>query len=67
MSRDQALDNLSEKSYSRLLVQEQHDFQIGAQCAPLATGAKKMRKQRQKNVNTVAKASKMVKMVNQIV
>ena len=46
MSCDQTLDKLSEKLYSRLLVQEEHSFQKGAQCAPghnvpLATGAQK--------------------------
>ena len=41
MSCDQALDKLSEKLYSRLLVQEEHGFQKGAQCAPLAAGAQK--------------------------
>ena len=41
MSYDQALDKLSEKLNSRLLVQEEHGFQKGAQCAPMATGAKK--------------------------
>ena len=32
---------LSEKLNSRLLVQEEHGFQKGAQCAPLVTGAQK--------------------------
>ena len=42
MSCDQALDKLSEKLNSRLLVQEEHGFQKGgAQCAPLAAGAQK--------------------------
>ena len=41
-SCDQALDKLSEKLNSRLLVQEEHGFQKGAQCAPLAAGAKKL-------------------------
>ena len=34
MSFDQALDNLSEKLNSRLLVQEEQGYQKGAQCAP---------------------------------
>ena len=34
MSCDQALDKLSEKLNSGLLVQEEHGFQKGAQCAP---------------------------------
>ena len=34
ISYDQALDKLSEKLYSRLLVQEKHAFQKGAHCAP---------------------------------
>ena len=38
---DQVLDKLSEKLNSRLLVQEEHGFQKGAQCAPLAAGAQK--------------------------
>ena len=38
---DQALDKLSEKLNSRQLVQENHGFQKGAQCAPLAAGAQK--------------------------
>ena len=38
---DQALDKLSEKLNSRLLVQEEHGFPKGAQCAPLAAGAQK--------------------------
>ena len=43
MSFDQALDKLSEKLNSRLLVQEEHGLQEGAQCAlPLATVAQKM-------------------------
>ena len=33
MSCDQALDKLSEKLNSKLLVQEEHGFQKGAQCA----------------------------------
>ena len=41
MSYDQALDKLSEKLNSRLLVQEEHGFQQGAQCAPVAAGAQK--------------------------
>ena len=41
MSCDQALDKLSEKLHSRLLLQEKHGFQKGAQCAPLATGDQK--------------------------
>ena len=41
MSCDQTLDKLSEKLSSRLLVQEEHGFQKGAKCAPLATGAQK--------------------------
>ena len=41
MSCDQALDKLSEKLSSRLLVQEEYRFQKGAQCAPLAAGAQK--------------------------
>ena len=41
VSCDQALDKLSEKVNSRLLVQEEHGFQKGAHCAPLAAGAKK--------------------------
>ena len=41
MSCNQALDKLSEKLNSRLLVQEKHGFQKGAQCAPLAAGAQK--------------------------
>ena len=41
MSCDQALDKLSEKLNSRLLVQEEHSFQKGAQCASLAAGAQK--------------------------
>ena len=43
MSCDQALDKLSEKLNSRLLVQEEHGFQKGGQCAPrLAAEAQKM-------------------------
>ena len=38
---DQDLDKLSEKLNSRLLIEEEHGFQKGAQYAPLATGAKK--------------------------
>ena len=34
MSCDQASDKLSEKLNSRWLVQEEHGFQKGAQCAP---------------------------------
>ena len=41
MSCDQALDKLSEKLNSRLLVKEELGFQKGAQCAPLAAGAQK--------------------------
>ena len=41
VSYDQNLDNLSEKLNSRLLVQEEHGFQKGAPCAPLATGDQK--------------------------
>ena len=43
MSCDPALDKLSEKLNSRLLVQEEHGFQKGegAQCAPMAAGAEK--------------------------
>ena len=41
VSCDQALDKLSEKLNNRVLVQEEHGFQKGAQCAALATGAKK--------------------------
>ena len=41
MSCDQALDKLSEKLNRRLLVQEEHCFQKGAQSAPLAAGAQK--------------------------
>ena len=40
-SYDPALDKLSEKLNSRLLVQEEHGFQKGAQCAPLAIGDEK--------------------------
>ena len=39
MSWHQALDKLSEKLNSKLLVQEEHGFQKGAQFAPLAAGA----------------------------
>ena len=35
VSCDQTLDKLSEKVNSKLLVQEEHGFQKGAQCAPL--------------------------------
>ena len=41
VSYDQALEKLSEKPSCRLLVQEKHGFQKGAQCASLATGSKK--------------------------
>ena len=41
MSCDQALDKFSEKLNSSLLVQEEHGFQKGAHCAPLATGDQK--------------------------
>ena len=41
MSCDQALDKLSEKLNSRLLVQEEHGFQKGAQCAPWPQEQKK--------------------------
>ena len=43
MSYDQALDKLSGKLICRLLVQEEHGFQKGAQRAPPlpATGAQK--------------------------
>ena len=41
MSCDQALDKLSEKLKSRLLVQEEHGFQKGAQCAPWPKDQKK--------------------------
>ena len=34
VSCDKALDKLSEKLNSRLLVEEEHGFQKGAQCAP---------------------------------
>ena len=34
MSRDQALDKLSEKLNRRVLVEKEHGFQKGAQCAP---------------------------------
>ena len=34
MSCDQVLDKLSEKLNSRVLVEEEHGFQKGAQCAP---------------------------------
>ena len=42
MSCDEALDKLSEKLNSSPLVQEEHGFQKGAQCAMLATGAPKI-------------------------
>ena len=41
MSCDQALDKLSEKLNSRLLVQEEHGFQKGGTMCPLAAGAQK--------------------------
>ena len=41
MSCDQVLAKLSEKLYSRLLVQEEHGFQKGAQCAPWPQELKK--------------------------
>ena len=41
MSYDQALDKLSEKLNSRLLVQEEHGFQKGAQSAPWPEEQKK--------------------------
>ena len=41
VSCDQALDKLSEKLNSRLLVQEEHGFQKGAQCAPWSQELKK--------------------------
>ena len=41
MSCDQALDKLSEKFKSQLLVQGEHGFQKGAHCAPLETGDQK--------------------------
>ena len=41
MSCDQDLDKLSEKLNSRLLVQEEHGFQKGAQCAPWPQEQKK--------------------------
>ena len=41
MSCDEALDKLSEKFNSRLLVQEEHGFQEGAQCAPWPKEPKK--------------------------
>ena len=42
VSCDQALDKLSEKSYSRLLVQEEHGCQKGGTMSPpLAAGAQK--------------------------
>ena len=41
MSCDQALDKLSEKLNSRLLVQEKHGFQRGGTMCPLAVGAQK--------------------------
>ena len=44
VSFDQALDKLSGKFNSRLLVQEEHGFQKGAHCASLATGDQKKKK-----------------------
>ena len=41
MSGDQPLDKLSETLKSKLLVQEEHGFQKGVQCAPLAAGDQK--------------------------
>ena len=41
MSFDQALDKLSEKLSSRLLVREERGFQKGAQCAPWPQELKK--------------------------
>ena len=41
MSCDQALDKLSEKLNSRLLVQKEHGFQKGSTMCPLAAGAQK--------------------------
>ena len=41
MSCDQVLDKLSEKLNSRLLVQEEHGFQKGAQFAPWPQEQKK--------------------------
>ena len=41
VSCDQDLDKLSEKFNSKLLIQDQHGLQKGAQFAPFATGAKK--------------------------
>ena len=41
VSCDQAFDKLSEKFNSRLLVQEEHGFQKGAQCAPWPQEQKK--------------------------
>ena len=41
MSWDQALDKLSEKLNSKLLVQEEHGFQKGAHFAPGHRGSKK--------------------------
>ena len=41
MSYDQALDKLSEKLISRLLVQEEHGFQKGGTMCPLGARAKK--------------------------
>ena len=41
MSCNQTLDKLSEKFSSRLLVQEEHGFEKGAQCAPLGHGSSK--------------------------
>ena len=51
MSCDQGLDKLSEKLNSRVLVEEEHGFQKGAQCAPLATGAQKKPGLDKKKVN----------------
>ena len=41
MSCDRALDKLSEKLNSRLLVQEEHGFQKGGTMCPLAAEAQK--------------------------
>ena len=41
VSCDQALDKLSEKLNSRLLVHEEHGFQRGGTLCPLATGDQK--------------------------
>ena len=41
VSCDEARDKLSEKLNSRLLGQEEHDFQKRAHCASLATGDQK--------------------------